>query len=189
MLQIPPPLTRYTTRTAGLNLLIVGGSLGASILNEIMPLVCSKITNINKIVHQAGKGNIQTIQNKYSKLGIKAEVTNFIHNMAQIYTDTDLIICRSGASTVSEIASVGLAAIFIPYPHAVDNHQYYNALPLVQQNAAKIFIQDELTVDKLADCINALDREQCLMMAMNAKKLAIDNSCDKIVGIIKQYLK
>ena len=107
--------------------------------------------------------------------------------MASVYAKSDLLICRAGASTVSEIMSVGVAAIFIPYPYAVDNHQYYNALPLVNDGAAYMLIQRELNVDKLSEIVRDIDRDKCKTMAVKAKKMALNNSCEEIANIILSY--
>jgi UDP-N-acetylglucosamine--N-acetylmuramyl-(pentapeptide) pyrophosphoryl-undecaprenol N-acetylglucosamine transferase len=111
-------------------------------------------------------------------------VINFIDDMADMYANVDLLICRSGASTVSEVSACGVAAIFVPYPHAVDDHQKYNALNLVNNKASMMFIQSELSVEKLADALLSLDRKKCADMAHIARSLAIKNSSDKIKEVI-----
>lgn len=179
---------RYATRQNGLNILVVGGSLGAKALNDIMPEVCSKLNNLGSITHQVGRGDINEINAHYAKYNINANVVNFIDNMASQYKQADLIICRAGASTVSEIMAVGIAAIFIPYPYAVDDHQRYNAKPLVDINGAYMIIQNELTVDKLTGLINMTSRQQCVSMAKITASIAIKDSTTRITNIIKQCI-
>lgn len=184
ILQLEVPDIRYLRRSGGLNLLIVGGSLGAQVFNELMPKVCAKLVNVNRVVHQVGRGDLAQVKQCYHDLGIvHVEVVSFIEDMAQAYANSDLIISRSGASTVSEVASVGIAAIFVPYPHAVDDHQWYNAQML--STGAHIMRQKELSVEKLAKLINSMDRANCLLMAKNGQQLAIKDSVERIVSLIK----
>lgn len=185
---IENPATRYKKRSDGLNVLIVGGSLGAKALNDIMPEVVSKLTNINQVLHQVGRGDAGAVKKHYQDLKVNAQVVNFIDDMAMVYENTDLIICRSGASTVSEVCVAGIAAIFIPYPYAVDDHQRYNAEPLVSNGAAYMILQSKLTADGLKDLISSLDREKCRVMAEKAKEVAINDSVARIVIIVKNFI-
>ncbi len=179
---------RYSSRTGGLNILIVGGSLGAKFFNESLPEIFAKLTNINHITHQVGKCDSQAVLEHYAKLNIKVKVVNFIDNMAEVYNDVDLVICRSGALTVSEICSIGLATIFIPYPYAVDNHQETNAQPLVDIGASKMILQQSFTVNKMVELMASFDRDTCYQMASKAKSLGITDSHIKIVNIIKESI-
>ena len=182
------PAERYTQRRGGLNLLVVGGSLGAKMLNDILPEVCAKLNNLNQVTHQVGRGDLNGVQKHYKQVGVSANVVSFINDMAAAYLEADLIICRSGASTVSEVSNVGIAAVFIPYPYAVDDHQRYNAAPLVEHKAAYMIQQSELSTDGLVDLISSLDRRKCSKMAQLAKDLAIPDSTDRIVTIIKKCI-
>ncbi|MBP9743528.1 MAG: undecaprenyldiphospho-muramoylpentapeptide beta-N-acetylglucosaminyltransferase [Burkholderiales bacterium] len=187
ILKLEAPDIRYLRRSGGLNLLIVGGSLGAQVLNELMPQVCAKLVNVNHVIHQVGRGDLAQVKQRYQDLSItQVEVVPFIEDMAQAYANSDLIICRSGASTVSEVASVGIAAIFVPYPHAVDDHQWYNAQMLSM--GAHIIRQAEFNVEKLAGLINSMDRSTCLTMAKNGQQLAIKDSVERIVSLIKKSI-
>lgn len=177
---------RYSSRTGGLNILVVGGSLGASFFNENLPEVFSKLSNINHITHQVGKGDSQLVIEHYAKLKLNARVVNFIENMAEAYNNVDLVICRSGALTVSEICAIGLAAIFIPYPYAVDNHQETNAQPLVDIGASKMMLQKDFSVDKMVTIIANLDRDTCYKMALTTKSLGITDSHLKIASVIRE---
>ncbi len=188
------PEVRYSSRNGGLNILILGGSLGAKIFNDTLPEVFGIVKNkqpghIARITHQVGKGDRESIESAYAKFDVSnVDVINFIDDMADMYANVDLLICRSGASTVSEVSACGVAAIFVPYPHAVDDHQKYNALNLVENKAALMFIQSELSTEKLAETLLTLDRTKCADMARIAKSLAITNSSEKIkeqiVGLI-----
>ena len=108
--------------------------------------------------------------------------------MAVAYANADLIICRSGASTVSEIMCIGVATIFVPYPYAVDDHQRYNVEELVKAGASYRVIQKDMSVDLLVDLIKDLDKDKCLKMANLTKSLAIKDSTIKITTVIKQYI-
>jgi UDP-N-acetylglucosamine--N-acetylmuramyl-(pentapeptide) pyrophosphoryl-undecaprenol N-acetylglucosamine transferase len=191
---IPLPERRYPSRIGGLNVLVLGGSLGAKIFNDILPEVFSIVNSklpehIASITHQVGRGNREDVAKEYAKFGIMdVNVVNFIDNMATQYASCDLLICRAGASTVSEVCASGIAAIFVPYPHAVDDHQRYNAEALVSANAAMMFIQSQLTVTDLADVIMALNRSRCEDMARRAKSLAIINSSEKIKEVITSFI-
>ena len=186
--QLSSPDIRYNARQNGLNLLILGGSLGAKALNETLPEVCSKLTNLGQVLHQVGRGDAEAVSQHYTRLGVKAQVVNFIDDMAKSYSETDLIICRSGASTVSEVCVAGIAAIFVPYPFAVDDHQRYNAEPSVVQGAAYLQLQSSLTVEKLTTLINSLNRDKCLSMANKARAIAINDSVSRIIDIIKKCI-
>ncbi|MCC2645882.1 MAG: UDP-N-acetylglucosamine--N-acetylmuramyl-(pentapeptide) pyrophosphoryl-undecaprenol, partial [Burkholderiales bacterium] len=191
---IPGPEIRYAARSGGLNILILGGSLGAKIFNDILPEVFGIINNnqaghIANITHQVGKGDLETVASQYQNFGVNnITVINFIDDMAMMYANIDLVICRAGASTVSEICAVGLAAIFVPYPYAVDDHQKYNALNLVKTGASIMFDQSSLSAAKLADTIIALNRPKCKDMAQLTKELAIKDSSEKIKQVITSFI-
>lgn len=189
IINIEPPEKRYAKRNGGLNILILGGSLGAKIFNDILPEVFSQVDNVTSITHQVGRGDKLAVETAYEKYHVNAHVVNFIDNMADAYANNDLIICRSGASTVSEVAAVGIAAIFVPYPYAVDNHQYFNAKYLEDCAAAEIVMQKDLISGKIVGKIEALNREACLQMAKNCKKCAKVNSTRDIYKIISNFLK
>lgn len=136
-----PPLQYREPRP--LNLLVVGGSLGAQILNEIVPEAVKGLSHL-AIRHQCGKGNQATVKGLYQQWDVNAEVSDFIDDMADAYTWADFIVCRAGALTVAEVAAAGRAAIFVPLPHAVDDHQTKNAQSLVKHNAAVMIGQSVL---------------------------------------------
>lgn len=191
---LPVPEIRYLAKTGGLNISVLGGSLGAQVFNDILPEVFSIVNSkspghIARITHQVGRGDCEEVNKKYAKFGIiDVNVVNFIDDMANIYANSDVLICRAGASTVSEVCNSGIMAIFVPYPYAVDDHQRHNAQTLVDSEAAIMFIQSQLTVADLADTIIALDRAKCEAMAKRARQLAIDNSSEKIKHVITGFI-
>ena len=182
------PEIRYKDRSGGLNILVVGGSLGAKKLNEIMPEVCALLPNLDYVVHQVGCGDAGFVSQHYQKLGVNAKVHSFIEDMAIEYGRADLIICRSGASTVSEIMSAGVATVFVPYPYAVDDHQRYNVEELVKSGASFMVLQEDISTDLLVSMIKSLDREECLKMAKLSRSFAIPDSTDRIVKVIQKYI-
>lgn len=138
-----------------LHILIVGGSLGAQILNQTVPEALAKVGTVS-IKHQTGSAMEDQVRSSYQQLGVAAEVSAFIEDMAAYYQWADLIICRAGAMTISEIAAVGLPSILIPYPFAIDDHQLANAQYLVEANASVIIKQDQLTAEVLSAQIKQL---------------------------------
>jgi len=167
-----------------LHLLIIGGSLGAVKLNEIIPQALAEIEKDQRpqVTHQTGLKNIESAKEYYIDAGVDAKVEAFIDDMPAAYEWADLVICRSGAMTVFELAAAGIASILVPYPHAVDDHQTHNALYLEAAGAAIVKQQNELTVDWLVDVINdfSADRKKLLEMAIAARRLAIPDSAKTI---------
>ena len=169
---------------ARLRVLIIGGSLGAVKLNEIIPQALSQIEGSIRpeVIHQTGVKNIETAKQRYERYQVDAQVEAFIDDMATVYQWADLVICRSGAMTVFELAAAGVASILVPYPHAVDDHQTVNARYLESAGAALIKQQDSLTAEWLQQVINdfSTDREKLLTMAKAARALAIPGSAKTI---------
>ncbi len=172
--ELEPPTTRLTTRIeAPMQLLVVGGSLGAAALNRILPqaIACLDRDQRPKVRHQCGERHLQDCQQNYREAGVEAEVVSFIEDMQQAYAWADLVVCRAGALTISELTAVGLASLLIPFPYAVDNHQYHNARFLEQNNAAQIFIEEQLNVESLALKLKFFqqNRKVLVEMAVNAR--------------------
>ena len=179
--KLATPDERFKQRQGALRLLIVGGSRGAKVLNETVPETIALLTDqlAVSVTHQSGAGNALQVSEQYRRLNLltntstSIEVREFIDDMEQAYCEADLIICRAGALTVSELAVAGLGAIFVPYPFAVDDHQTKNAQFLVSQQAAKVIDESELTATKLAETILQIGtREQCQKMANKAQQAA-----------------
>ena len=140
---------------SSLHLLVVGGSQGAKILNEIVPEAATGISAV-EIMHQTGNSMQRQVSEHYNRLGLKANVVAFIEDMVASYQWADMVICRSGAMTVSELAAAGLPSILVPYPYAIDDHQTANARYLCDANAGFIIDQDQLTVEFLAEKIKSV---------------------------------
>lgn len=181
VLALPVPAERISTEPQPLRLLVVGGSLGARILNQTVPEAVALAGNI-KVRHQTGKGNAEAVRQAYQALGIDAEVSDFIDDMAAAYGAADLVVCRAGALTVSEVAAAGIGALFVPLPHAVDDHQTKNARSLSDSGAAVLLPQSELTARGLAAQLQQLgdNRTQLLAMASQARSLAITDAAERV---------
>jgi UDP-N-acetylglucosamine--N-acetylmuramyl-(pentapeptide) pyrophosphoryl-undecaprenol N-acetylglucosamine transferase len=169
---LPQPGERFRKRTGPLRLLVVGGSLGAQALNETLPKALSLIESDRPaVVHQAGEKHLDALKRHYREANVQGELVAFIQDMAQRYAEADLIICRAGAVTVSELSAAGMASVLVPFPHAVDDHQTANARFLADQGAAILLPQRELTPQTLAGVIRSLDRAKLLEMAQKARAL------------------
>ncbi|MCZ4294361.1 undecaprenyldiphospho-muramoylpentapeptide beta-N-acetylglucosaminyltransferase [Vibrio sinaloensis] len=169
---IEPPASRMSLRDGDIRILVMGGSQGAQILNRTLPEVMAKLGTGYQIRHQAGKNNQQEVAQAYADHQVEsAEVVEFIDDVAAAYQWADLLVCRSGALTVSEVSAAGVGAIFIPFMHK-DRQQALNADHLVECGAAKMIEQPELTVEKLANEIQQLDRAALLDMAKKARDAA-----------------
>lgn len=178
---LPAPETRFLNRNEPIRILVMGGSQGAQILNRSMPEVMAKLGDGYQICHQAGKNNQQAVEQVYHELQVNnAHVTEFIDDVAGAYEWADLLVCRSGALTVSEVSAAGVGAIFIPFMHK-DRQQALNADHLVACGAAKMIEQPQLTIDGLTAQIAELDRNQLLAMAIQARATAQLNA-DKVVA-------
>lgn len=173
---INEPVQRYNDRTGPLRLLVLGGSLGARALNSFIPQALALLDENQRpeIKHQCGQQHIDDCQQAYAAVEISADITAFIDDMSATYAWADLVICRAGALTIAELAATGVAAVLVPYPYAVDDHQTQNAAVLVNVGAAKIIQEKELTAEMLAKEIKRLsdDREQLLSMATAARAQA-----------------
>lgn len=182
---LPEPALRYAGHEGALRILVLGGSQGAVALNELVPEALAALVQTQALLirHQAGKKNLEKATAKYRALGVEAEVLPFIDDMAAIYAWADLVVCRSGALTVSEIAAAGVASVLIPYPHAVDDHQTENGKFLSVAGAAKLFRQQDLTATTLAAELQPLlSREKLLQMATAARALAKPEATDNVVA-------
>ncbi|MFZ8943440.1 MAG: undecaprenyldiphospho-muramoylpentapeptide beta-N-acetylglucosaminyltransferase [Methylophilaceae bacterium] len=181
LMRINNPHERFEDRIGPLRILIIGGSLGAVQFNRIIPKILNEIVKNKeiKVVHQSGKRHFKDLGIFYESLNIDVEVEDYLHDMNYYYSWADLVIARSGAITVSELSQVGIASILIPYPYAVDNHQYFNAKILEQKKGAVIISQENLEAN-LPEVIMKLTRKTCEQMAINAK-LSIQNSPCEII--------
>lgn len=183
------PTERFEGRTGNLNIVVIGGSLGAKALNDTVPKALALIKEEIRpnVIHQSGEKQIKELKTAYTESGVKAELVPFISNTAEAFAKADLVIARAGASTVTEISAIGAAAIFVPFPHAVDNHQTFNARFLTDMNAGWLIQQKDLEPQMLADMLSELTRDKLLNsanMAYTQRKIdAVDvmvNACESL---------
>jgi UDP-N-acetylglucosamine--N-acetylmuramyl-(pentapeptide) pyrophosphoryl-undecaprenol N-acetylglucosamine transferase len=185
--ELPKPDSRMAKRTDNIRLLIIGGSLGAQALNENVPQALSDIKKELQpnVWHQTGKNKLDTTMTNYKKVNVEAKVTEFIEDMAEAYAWADLVICRAGALTISELANAGIGAILVPYPYAVDDHQTANAHYLTNVGAAILIQQDQL-VPKLKESITELlqtGRTKLIEMANAARELSKPNATKVVAEV------
>lgn len=187
---LPIPEVRLEGRNeegTAFHLLVVGGSLGAKALNEIVPLALCALPKELKVevVHQAGEATLDVAEKTYHAAAVQAHIVPFIEDMAGAYEWADLVVCRAGALTIAEVSAAGLASILVPYPFAIDDHQTENAKYLAEQGAAILAKQDELTQDSLAQVLEALitNREQLLEMSKQSRSLAMPDATEKVAMI------
>lgn len=179
---VPPPEQRFDGRSGPLSLLVVGGSLGAAALNDVVPRALARIPEEERprVIHQAGAKQIDALLASYADSGVAGELLPFIDDMAARYAEADLVICRAGALTIAELAAVGVASVLVPFPHAVDDHQTGNARFLADRGAAILVPQTALDAARLADLIMGLDRTQLLEMARNARAAARADAAERV---------
>jgi UDP-N-acetylglucosamine--N-acetylmuramyl-(pentapeptide) pyrophosphoryl-undecaprenol N-acetylglucosamine transferase len=183
---VPPPASRFAGRGGPIRILVIGGSQGATRLNAVVPFALKRLAAslAFDVRHQAGERWIEAGRASYAQAGVRADVRPFIEDMSEAYGWADLVICRSGALTVSELAAVGVAAVLVPYPAAVDDHQAYNAQYLVREGAALLIPDRELTPERLAAELERLcaGRGKLLAMAERARALAKPRAADELAA-------
>ena len=177
------PAARFAGRQGPLQLLVVGGSLGAKALNDTVPQALALIPAQQRpqVIHQSGAKQIDALRASYAAAGVDAVLTPFIDDTATAFAQADLVICRAGASTVTEIAAVGAAALFVPFPFAVDDHQTTNARFLVDQGGGWLLPQADLTAQGLADWLQKMDRDELLACAQRAHQQRKTNATREVV--------
>ena len=182
------PSERFVGRTGPLRLLVVGGSLGAQALNDIVPRALALIPAENRpvVTHQSGATQIDTLRANYQAAGVQAELTPFIDDTASAFAAADIIVCRAGASTVTEIAAVGAAAIFVPFPFAVDDHQTTNARFLVNAGGGWLVQQSDLTPEGLAKMLLNSERTVLVDIAEKAKNMQKINATREVVAACEE---
>ena len=182
--QQPGPIERFAGRSGPLRLLVVGGSLGARALNDTVPQALALIPAAQRplVTHQSGAAQIDALRANYAAAGVEAELTPFIDDTASAFADADVIVCRAGASTVTEIAAVGAAAVFVPFPSAVDDHQTTNAQFLVQAGGGWLLQQRDMTAQGLAQMLQNMERTALINRALEAKKMQKINATQDVVA-------
>ena len=185
---VAEPQARFANRSGKLNVLVVGGSLGAQALNEALPKALALMSETERpnVLHQTGKKHFETVQKLYDQSGMQADVRAFLDDMANQYAHADVVICRAGALTIAELAAAGVASVLVPFPYAVDDHQTYNARFLSEQGAAVLLPQTELNAEKLAQLLRELDREKLKAMAIAARGLAKPEATQSVVNVCKE---
>ena len=175
----------FRSRDGALNVVVMGGSQGAAVMNDTLPRALALLPAAERprVTHQSGAAHIDRVRAAYAAAGVTAETLPFFEDMASRYAAADLVICRAGASTVTEIANAGVAAIFVPLPWAVDDHQTTNAQFLVDCGAAILIPQTEFTPEKVAGLLRELKRDKLLGMARAARAVAKPDAT-KVVGDI-----
>jgi UDP-N-acetylglucosamine--N-acetylmuramyl-(pentapeptide) pyrophosphoryl-undecaprenol N-acetylglucosamine transferase len=183
--RIPLPALRYEERQGPLSILVVGGSLGAAALNENIPaaLALIPIKDRPKIIHQAGDKHLAELQVRYEQLGVTADIRPFIDDMPAAYAQADLVICRSGAMTVSELAACGVASCLVPFPYAIDDHQTANAKFLSDADAAILLPQPLLNAQDLALMIQNINRSDLKAMALRAHALSKPHATQRVAEV------
>lgn len=188
--QLASPGERFEARQPPLRLLVLGGSLGATAINEIVPKGLSLIPNEERpqVVHQAGARHLAQLKENYAAAGVHAECVDFIEDMAGAYEWADLVLCRSGALTVAELAAAGVASILVPFPHAVDDHQTANARFLSTTGGAILLAQDEMTPESVS-LLRNYTRGQMLQMAERARALAKPEAVADVARVCEELVK
>jgi UDP-N-acetylglucosamine--N-acetylmuramyl-(pentapeptide) pyrophosphoryl-undecaprenol N-acetylglucosamine transferase len=189
--QQPGPETRFAGRSGPLKVLVVGGSLGAQALNSVVPQALALIPQASRphVLHQSGASQIDALRENYRKAGVEAELTPFIEDTAGAFAEADLVVCRAGASTVTEIAAVGAAALFVPFPAAVDDHQTRNAAFLVDQGGGWLVAQQALTPQYLADMLQKTERSTLVWRGLQAKKMQKTNATAEVVAACEELVQ
>ncbi|GAB4396424.1 MAG: undecaprenyldiphospho-muramoylpentapeptide beta-N-acetylglucosaminyltransferase [Rhodoferax sp.] len=187
-LQQGDPATRFAGRSGPLRLLVVGGSLGARVLNEAVPQALARIPAAQRplVLHQSGAAHLDALRAAYAQAGVQAEITAFIDDTACAFAQADVVLCRAGASTVTELAAVGAAAIFVPFAAAVDDHQTRNAQFLVDAGAAWLLPQAQLTPECLANMLQNLQRPALIQKALAAKKMQKTEAVSTILAACEE---
>jgi len=184
---LPAPEQRYPSRSGRLRLLVLGGSLGALKLNQLVPEVLASMSPELRpeVQHQTGRKHFEAARQAYSEAQVDGRVEPFVEDMAAAYGWADLVLCRAGALTVSEITAAGVAAYFVPYPYAIDDHQSRNANWLVSHGAAVMKQERELTAEVLRqDLVDLLSsREALLNMARKARELAMPRAAERVADV------
>lgn len=180
---VAPPTVRLAGRTGPIRLLVIGGSQGARVLNQVVPAAVRDMFEEVDVWHQTGVTDLEITQQAYD--GVSARVHAFIHNMAEAYTWADLVICRSGAMTVAELAAVGMPSILVPYPTAVDDHQTKNGEYLVKDGAAVMIQQKDLTKERLSAELQRITEDRTILFAMaeKARRLGRTDAAEQVAGV------
>lgn len=188
---VAAPAERYAGREGPLRLLVIGGSLGAKALNQLVPEALARLRPEARPVtrHQAGAKNIDELRVNYAAAGVSAECLAYIEDMAEAYAWADVVICRAGASTVAELAAAGVPAGMVPFPYAVDDHQTINARFLADAGAGWLLPQDKMNAEELATWLASLNRAELQARAEKARALGKPDATARMVAIVKEIAR
>ena len=188
ILDMPAPEARFNGREGALRVLVVGGSLGAKVLNDSIPAALALMPQAQRplVKHQSGKKNIEALRAAYAAAGVQAEVVDFIDDMAGAYAQADLVICRAGAITVSELTAAGVASVLVPFVASTTSHQRDNAQWMAAQQAAVHLPQAELSAARVMQLLQSLTREDCRKMAMAAQAVGKRDANGAIAAVLEQ---
>ncbi len=183
-----PPEERFGGRSGPLRVLVVGGSLGAQVLNETVPQALALLPAERRpeVIHQAGASHLFALRDNYRHAGVTGHTLAYLDDMAAMYAWADLVICRAGALTIAELAAAGVASVLVPFPHAVDDHQTHNARYLAEHGAALLLPQGELTAQGLADLLAGCDRDRLLTMARRARALGRPEATAAVAAVCEE---
>jgi len=188
ILAMPAPGLRFANRSGVLNVLVVGGSLGAKVLNDAVPAALALIPQGLRpnVTHQSGKKNIDALRAAYARCGVQANVVDFIDDMAAEYANADLVICRAGAITVSELTAAGVASVLVPFVASTTSHQRDNAIWMDRQKAAVHLPQGELNPQRLSELLQTTSRDACLAMAEAAQAVGKRDANEAIANVLEE---
>lgn len=183
---LPEPAERLGGRSESLRLLVLGGSLGAQAINTTLPQALTLMPEVSRptVRHQCGTRNLEDARRSYQDAGVEVSLEPFIEDMAEAYGWADAVLCRAGALTIAELCAVGLGAILVPFPHAVDDHQTQNGQQMVRAGAAILIPQNQLNADVLAETLATLtgDRNRVIALAQAARSLARADATERVVN-------
>lgn len=187
---VEPAATRFEGRTGPLRLFVFGGSLGARVFNEVVPEALARIPEAERpsVVHQTGRGNGAAVAEHYERLGVKAEVVEFIDDMAARYAECDLVLCRAGATSVAELCAAGVPAILVPFIARTTNHQLGNARYMADNGAAIMIEQASLTPEGLASTLSGLDRGQLAELGAKARGLSRPDAASAVADLVEEVV-
>jgi UDP-N-acetylglucosamine--N-acetylmuramyl-(pentapeptide) pyrophosphoryl-undecaprenol N-acetylglucosamine transferase len=188
---LPAPSQRYQNRSGPLNVMVIGGSLGARVLNDTVPAALALLSPQERpsVVHQSGKQNIDALKKNYADANVDAEVVDFIDDMASRYAAADLVICRAGAITVAELCAAGVASVLVPLVVSTTSHQRNNAQWMATNDAAIHLPQQEMNAASLSALLRDMTRERCLHMAERAYQQGRRDANDAIAGVLEDLGK
>ena len=185
---VPVPADRYPGRTGALRLLVIGGSLGAQVLNETVPQALARIPVERRpqVIHQCGAKHLDTVRDAYAKAGVQAKIVTFIDDMASRYAEADLVLARAGAITVTELAAAGVPSILVPLVVSTTHHQRTNAEFMAAKNAAIHLPQGEASAERLAVLLAGLDRTRLQSMAEAARAVGKPKATETVAAVIEK---